>query len=142
MVETGARVVFGACGWPSEMVLIGGRVVFGACGWPSEMVLMGGRVAFGACGWPSEIVEMTAAEVGACGCPSEIVDTCLLCLVAVLMFRTAIPNEACEAVHPGGGFAGGATAEVTPAGKAKGEAWTATAKARTAREYLILILRV
>jgi hypothetical protein len=73
---------------------------------------------------------------------SEIVDTCLFCLAAVLMFKTAIPNEACEGVHPGGGFADGAMAEATPPGKARGEAWTATARARTAREYLILILRV
>jgi hypothetical protein len=56
------------------------------------------------------------------GTYSEIVDTCLFCLAAVLMFRTAIPNDACEGVHPGGGFADGATAEVTPPGKAKGEA--------------------
>ena len=93
---------------------------------------------------------MIAAEVGAWGCPlakmlaviptsyvnvgtySEIVDTCLLCLAAVLMFRTAIPNEACAGMHPDGGFADGAMAEVTPPGKARGEAWTATARARTA----------
>jgi hypothetical protein len=140
MVETGARVVFGACGWPSEIVETTATEV-GACGWPSEIVETT-ATEVGACGWPSEIVETTAAEVGACGCPSEIVDTCLLCLVAVLMFMTAIPNEACEGVHPGGGFADGAMAEVTPPGKAKGEAWTATARARRAREYLILILRV
>jgi hypothetical protein len=58
------------------------------------------------------------------------------------MFKTAIPNEACEGVHLGGGFADGAMADVTPPGKARGEAWTATARVRTAREYRILILRV
>jgi hypothetical protein len=82
----------------------------------------------------------TAGTVGACGCPSEIVDTCLLCFDdAVLMFRTAIPNvPGPEGKHPGGGLALGATAEVTPPGKAKGEAWTATARATTAREDLML----
>jgi hypothetical protein len=130
-----------AWGWPSTIWLAAQAVTFGACGWPSEIVEIT-ATEVGACGWPSEIVETTAAEVGACGCPSEIVDTCLLCLVAVLMFKTAIPNEACEGEHPGGGFADGAMAEVTPPGKAKGEAWAATTRARTAREYLILILRV
>jgi hypothetical protein len=65
-----------------------------------------------------------------------------LCFAAVLMFMTAIPNvPAAEGRHPGGALPFGATAEVTPPGKAKGEAWTAAARARTAKEYLILILR-
>ena len=70
-----------------------------------------------------------------------MVDTCLFCLDdAVLMFRTAIPNvPGAEGKHPGGALALGATAEVTPPGKAKGEAWTAAARATIAREYLILI---
>jgi hypothetical protein len=55
---------------------------------------------------------------------SEIVDTCLLRLAAAAaMFRTAIPNvPEWEGKHPGGRLALGATAEVTPPGKAKGEA--------------------
>jgi hypothetical protein len=75
---------------------------------------------------------------------SEMVDTCLLCFeLAVLMFKTAMPNvPGEEGKHPGGALPFGAMAEVTPPGKAKGEAWTAAARAKTAREYLILILRV
>jgi hypothetical protein len=55
---------------------------------------------------------------------SEVVDACLLRLAATVpMFRTAIPNvPEWEGKHPDGGLALGATAEVTPAGKAKGEA--------------------
>ena len=69
MVVTGATVVFGACGWPSEMVETATAEVFGACGWPSEMVETATAEVFGACGWPSEMVETATAEVGACGWP-------------------------------------------------------------------------
>ena len=68
--------------------------------------------------------------------------TCLLAAPAeVLTLCTAIPKlPETAAVHPGGGGAVGEMAAVTAWGRATGFACTAAARARSAKEYCIIVM--
>jgi hypothetical protein len=72
------------------------------------------------------------------GTYSEMVDTCLLGFAAVLTFMTAIPKvpAAYVGLHPGGALPDGEILAVTACGN--GDASMAAARARRAREYLML----